>query len=257
MASYCPEAIVISKEPYSMRIDGLPRPAGTWTRTICIPILTASLISAPAAAKSVFCYNPNVEVAAQTSEIEKEACTASELAIEFLSRYGLKTKRQIRISIVEQPIHIHSYSAYGSYDSRNDLVQVMSPQAIHQVTPSPQINNQLLNLIRFHGIVAHEVTHALILQNSQLSPMPVGTAAQEYLAGVTQMSIMPPEIRDKVIRSADVGPWESGDVISITYMEIAPLRFAVKSYLHFQKLPVAAKFVDELLRSKSKSMNVE
>jgi len=241
-----------------MRIDGLPRPADRWARAIRISILTASLISPhPVAAEFVLCNNPNVEVAAHTSEIEKEACTASELAIEFLSKYGLKTKHQIRISIVEQPIHNHSYSAYGSYDSRNDLVQVMSPQAIHQLTPSPQMNNQTLDLIRFHGIVAHEVTHALILQNSQVSPMTVGIAAQEYLASVTQMSIMPPEIRDKVIRSANVGPWESGDVISNTYMEIAPVRFAVKSYLHFQKLPVPAKFVDELLRLKWRYVNVE
>jgi len=241
-----------------MRIDGLPRPAGRWTRAICISILTASLISPRlVAAESILCNNSNVEVAAQTSEIEKEACTASDLAIEFRSKYGLNTKRQVRINIVEQPIHYRSYSAYGSYDCLNDLVQVMSPQAIHQTTPAPLVNYQPLDQIQYRGIVAHEVAHALIHQNSQVFPLPLGTAAQEYLASLTQMSIMPQEIRGKVIRSANVGPWESGDVISSTYMEIAPVRFAVKSYLHFQKLPVPAKFVDELLRSKSRYVYVE
>lgn len=221
-------------------------------------ILTGWLIAHPVAAETIVCNNnPNVEVSAQISEIREEVCRATELAIGFLSDYGLVVRRLIRISIVEQPLYNLSYSAYGSYDSRSDLVQVMSPQAIHQTTPAPQVNYQPLDQVQYQSIVAHEVAHALIQQNSQVLPLPLGTAAQEYLATVTQLSIMPAAIRDQVIHSANVGPWVSGDVISGTYMAMAPECFAVKSYLHFLQHPAPADFVAELLRSKGFYVNVE
>jgi hypothetical protein len=241
-----------------MLIDGRPEVTHRCKSAIRVSILTGCLISPLlACAETQWCSNPNITVSAELAETREAVCTASELALNFLVRYGLQVKRPVRISVVEQPLQYRSYSAYGSYDSRSDLVQVMSPQAIHRATPAPQIYHQPLDQVHYQGIVAHEVAHALIQQNSQVSPQPVGQAAQEYLACVTQLSILPPENREQVIYSAGVGPWESGDVISSVYMAMAPDRFAVKSYLHFQQHPLPEKFVDELLRSKWFYVNVE
>jgi len=55
--------------------------------------------------------------------------------------------------------------------------------------PAPKVNYQPLDQIQYQGIIAHEVAHALIQQNSQVSPLPPGAAAQEYLATVTQLSM--------------------------------------------------------------------
>jgi len=241
-----------------MLIDGLPGLAGRCSGVIPVAILTGCLISPfPACAETQRCSNPNIEVSAEHTKIREAVCPASELALNFLARYGLRAKRVVRISVVEQSLQYRSYSACGSYDSRSDLVQVMSPQAIHQTTPSPQMYHQPLDQLYYQGIVAHEVAHALIQQNSLIAPQPVGQAAQEYLACVTQLAILPPEKREPVIGDAGVGPWESGDVISSVYMAMAPNRFAVKSYLHFQQHPLPEKFIQEQLGSKWFYLNVE
>lgn len=203
------------------------------------------------------CDNPDIEVSAQSSDVQIEVCTAAELAINFLSDYGLKLNHPIRIEIVEQPLSHHGYSAYGSYDSRNDLVQVMSPQIIDRSTPSPRIYYQAIDATQYRGIVAHEVAHAMIQQNSHVAPLPIGQSAQEYLATVTQLSIMPAETRRQIIDSADMGPWETGDVISALYMAIAPEKFAVKCYLHFQQLSAPQTFVQHLLGSKRFNVDVK
>lgn len=242
-----------------MLLNRLGRQTSKGMCALRISMLTVCLQSASGADAEAAspCDNPNLLVLAQTRELHQEVCTAAELALEFLSRYGLQVKHPIRINIVEQPLDNLTYSAYGSYDSRSDLVQVMSPQSIHQTASAPKVNYQPLDRTQYRGIVAHEVAHALIQQNSKVLPLPLGTAAQEYLATVTQLSILPPATIERVIRAADVGPWESGDVISGDYMAMSPERFAVKSYLHFHRHPMPAKFIDELLRSRWFYVNVE
>lgn len=244
-----------------MLIDGLSRQAGRCAEAARITILTGCLLSLfPAAAETQLCGNPNVEIRARTSELRNAGCTAAQLALEFLSRYGLQAHHPVRISIVEQPLHNPGYStygSYGSYDSRSDLVQVMSPQAIRLAETSPQMYDQPLDRAHYRGIIAHEVAHALVQQNSHVSPRPVGAAAQEYLACVTQLSVLPAERREQLIRSADIGPWKTGDVISTAFWSMAPHRFAVKSYLHFDRQTMPAIWVDELLGSKSSFLNVK
>lgn len=243
---------------FHMQINGPSRQAVQWKSIYRVSIVAAWLTMQPAAAvETGSCSNPNLEVSGASSELRHEVCAGAELALEFLSGYGVQAKYPVRIVVVEQPLRTLTYSACGSYDSRRDLVEVMSPQAIHKHSPSPKIFYQKLDRVQYRGIVAHEVAHALMQQNSQVLPLPLGTAAQEYLATVTQLSIMPPAIRDHVIRTAGVGPWKSGDVISCTYMAMAPACFAVKSYLHFRQHPDPAQFVNKLLRSKSFNVNVE
>ena len=240
-----------------MLIEGTGGLAWQGKCAVWISVLASCLIAHPVAAENVPCNNPNVEVSAETAEIRDEVCIAAALAINFLSDYGLSVKHPVRISVVEQPLNHFGYSAYGSYDRRKDLVQVMSPRAIHQTTPAPEMYYQAIDRVQYRGIVAHEVAHAMIEQNSQVSPLPIGQSAQEYLATVTQLAVMPREVRDRIISAAAVGPWESGDVISGVYMAMAPERFAVKCYLHFQRYPAPAEFVEELLRSKWFYVNVE
>ena len=163
----------------------------------------------------------------------------------------------MRIEVVEQTLRNRSYSAYGSYDSRSDRVRVMSPAAIEQTVEQPRMYGQPLDEAHYLGVVAHEVAHALMDQNSRVLPLPIGAAAQEYLANVAQLAALPEAHRQRVIAAAGVGPWESGDVISNVYMAMAPDRFAVKSYLHFIQLPDRAAFIQKLLGSKWFYINVE
>ncbi|MCB1759084.1 MAG: hypothetical protein KDI68_04780 [Gammaproteobacteria bacterium] len=219
-------------------------------------LFAALQLSSPLAAEESLCPGQSVAVVGGDEHLRQEICVAAARAIDFLSHYDLEPKRPIRVEVVELSLQNRSYSAFGSFDSRTGLVQVMSPQAIAHTNPEPQMYGQALTGDHYPGIVAHEIAHALLDQHSRVAPLPIGMAAQEYLAHVTQLAVLPLERREQVIRVADVGPWESGDVISGIYMAIAPERFAVKSYLHFHQHPNPSQFVDELLGSKWFYVNV-
>lgn len=216
---------------------------------LCFPKVTMG--------EALICSDSRVEIQIVNTGIHGEVCTAAELAVTFLSQQGLALNHPVRIEVLEQPVLRLGYSAYGSYDSRKDLVRVMSPEAIQSSATAPLIFNQPFDRSHYLGIIAHEVAHALIHQNSRIAPLPLGVAAQEYLACVTQLAVLPEKQRERMISDAGVGPWEAGDIISGVYMEIAPDRFAVKSYLHFQQLQSPSSFVQRLLRSRWHYVNVD
>ena len=66
---------------------------------------------------------------------------------------------------------------------------------------------------------------------------------------LTQLALMPPERRQRIVSVMDVGPWEPGDAISDIYMAMQPGRFAVKSYLHLTRLEEPEQFVRILLNA--------
>jgi hypothetical protein len=229
----------------------------TWLSPLgVLPVLALILLSSLASAEWHLCGGQRIAVSGASDALRHQVCGAAALTVDFLAGYGLEPKRLVRVSVVDATLQNRSYSAFGSYDRRSDLVQVMSPEAIQRSNPGSEMYGQPLDDDHYLGIVAHEVAHALLEQHSRVEPLPIGMAAQEYLAHVTQLAILPEEKRNRLIHAAGVGPWESGDVISGIYMAIAPERFAVKSYLHFSQHPNPSAFVEELLGSKWFYVNV-
>jgi hypothetical protein len=76
----------------------------------------------------------------------------------------------------------------------------------------------------------------------------ISQAPHEYLVHASQLAVMPENRRNAIIKSMDVGPWESGDAISDIYMAIEPGKFAVKSYLHLTTMAQPKSFIKILLK---------
>ena len=185
------------------------------------------------------------EVAGEVPEI----CRAADKALGFLARYGLTSPRPIHIIMTDRAITGHGYSsAYGSYDSRSDTIQLMSLPAILEESDNPQMYGETFDEMHYAGAIAHEIAHAVVQHN--LKTELLSTGPQEYLAHATQLGVMPEERRQAIIRAMDVVPWASGDAISDIYMAIEPGKFAVKSYLHLTTSSDPHAFVDILLNSK-------
>jgi hypothetical protein len=188
-----------------------------------------------------------ISVIAETSA-PAEICPAAVRALGFLADYGLKPQRPVRLQLVEHKIAANGADAYGSYDSRSDLIELMSLAAIKAETPPARIYGELFDPVHYAGAVAHEIAHAVVQHNLESKPRSPGP--QEYLAHATQLAVLPPARRAAIITAMAVGPWLSGDVISDIYMALEPGRFAVKSYLHLTGMNQPKAFVQLLLTAK-------
>lgn len=216
--------------------------------------LGAAVFSASAESDVFRCHDQPIEVRRAEDGMLDEVCTAAAAALRFLRSYDLRPKRTIRIDIVDQPLQQYGYHAYGRYNTRTDTIQVMTLRAVLNSTTPPTMYEESFDLAHYRGAIAHEVAHAVVQHNRHVSSL--SNAAQEYLAHATQLAVLPDPRRAEIIRSADVGPWETDDVISDIYMAMAPQRFAVKSYLHLTKGENSRKFVQILLASKWYYVNV-
>ena len=178
-----------------------------------------------------------------------DICIAAEKSFLFLANYKLKPQRLIKIHIVETSISSHEYAAYGSYDRQKDLIQLMSLPAILRNTDSAQMYGQPFDVEHYHGAIAHEITHAIFQHNAGKIKEQLTNVAQEYLAHSTQLGVLSAKRRSAIIKDSDVGPWEAGDSISVTYMGLRPTGFAVKSYLHLTQMSDPQPFIKLLLQN--------
>ncbi len=211
-----------------------------------ILILPASF----AEAQQFTCANLNfIEIKAPDNTMIKEICAGSSEAISFLSFYKLHPKRIIKVQIVDNIINNHGYLAYGSYDRQSDLILLTSFPSILKSISFPQMYDQPFDSELYFSAIAHEIAHAVFQHNTKNVKDQLTDAAQEYLAHATQLGVLSKERREEIIKATNVGPWESGDSISVTYMGLNPTGFAVKSYLHLIQMEDPQPFFKLLLNN--------
>lgn len=215
---------------------------------ILIPVLVG-LEAGPGSAEELVCANNSlIEIVSPATELAEDICDSAEGALAFLDRFGLQLKRPVTIEVIDKSINSNGYIAFGSYDRQLDKIELMSFAAIMS-GPSPQMYDQPFDRQQYRGAIAHELAHAVFHHNSSGVEDQLTNATQEYLAHATQLGVLSPELRQKIIESDDIGPWESGDSVSEIYMSLNPTGFAVKSYLHLTGLADPLPFITILLRN--------
>jgi len=213
-------------------------------------VIIFALLSGPAHAQQFYCAEVSlIEITAPNDSMVEDVCIASGKAISFLSKYSFLPKRAIKFQIITTSINSHGYSAYGSYDRQNDAILLMSLPSIKKSSQFPEMYGQPFDIEHYHGAIAHEIAHAIFHHNTSNTKEQLTNAAQEYIAHSTQLSVLSDKRRQGIIKAMDVGPWESGDSISVTYMSLNPTAFAVKSYLHLTQLQDPQAFVKILLNN--------
>ena len=216
---------------------------------ISLIIIPAYFVS-PAVAIQYSCLGtPGVSISAPNDKMVDHVCNAADKAIRFLGKYKLHPKRAISIEIIEKMIYQDGYWAYGSYDRQSDRILMMSLPALLQSSISPEMYNQPFDEEHYLGAIAHEITHAIFHHNPKNIEDQLTNVAQEYLAHATQIGVLTAQRREKIINSQDIGPWEPGDDISVTYLGLNTTGFAVKSYLHLTQMIDPQPFIQILLRN--------
>ena len=223
-----------------------------YPRLFIISLLTLIIISAwfvsPALAIHYGCAEtPEISVSAPDDTMVDHVCDAANRTLKFLANYKLHPQKPITIEIIKKLIYLDGYWAFGMYDRQSDRILMMSLPTLLETSRFPEMYNQPFDEEHYVGAIAHELTHAIFHHNASEIEDKWNNAAQEYLAHATQLGVLSAQRREQIINSADTGPWESGDDISVTYMGFNPTGFAVKSYLHLTQMTDPQPFIQILL----------
>ena len=218
-------------------------------------IANVLLLPATCAAETRSCERiEQIQVAVEDDARRAVICEAASRALAFLDRYGLRLRRAISVTQVDQPIAVNGNAAYASYDSRSNAIRLMSYEAIFRHADDPRMYDQPFDRNHYAGVVAHEVAHAVMHHNSSARHM--YAPPHEYLAHATQLAVMPEAARAELMRRKKVLPWESGDAISDAYLGADAGKFAVKSYLHLTSRKNPSVLVQQLLKAQGFSFVV-
>lgn len=223
-------------------------------RTIALLVLLPLSVAAHAAEPHSCPASLQVRAAIPDEARRAEICAAAGRALAFLGQYGLQLRREITFTPVDELVEVNGHAAYASYDSRSDAIRLMSYESIFRHASDPRMYDLPFDRSHYAGVIAHEVAHAVLHQNSSAQRM--FAPPQEYLAHATQLAVMPDEARAELIRSKKVMPWEAGDAVSDAYLGADAGKFAVKSYLHLTSRSDPAALVRQLLKAQGFSFVV-
>ena len=193
------------------------------------------------------CDGQPVEVEGEPGHVEV-VCAASIDALARLAELGLVPNRTIRVVLVDAGIAYNGHLAYGQYDGTQDRLELMSPTALASQQPSPSLFGEPLDDVIYAGLLAHEMTHAVVQQHMRVDK--IGAPAQEYLAYAVLLASLPDARREAIVSAAGVRGWETGDTVSSIYLGMNAHRFAVNSYLHLYNHPDRAQVIETVLASR-------
>ena len=204
-------------------------------------------VSSVSAARLV-CGNSPVIFESKNLGDYKCVCDATKAAITFLESIGLSSHDCITITLVEQMPTQHDHILIGQFYSHSHEVSLLTYQKSVDLSLS---NKPIFGIEMSEDLwcscAAHELAH--VISDQHLNPNIKAHTAGEYIAAVTQLSVLPVKIRDAILtKYQDIKAYQSREEMSELYFLLDPNRFAVKCYLHFISLENPKEFINLLLK---------
>lgn len=179
----------------------------------------------------------------------EDGCQAVILTQHFLESAGLSMPHRVTIHLVDSPdTSPLGSNEMGRYNAHSVAIHVLGFQAAVSATSTGGHGlEKVTTRDHWRSYIVHELTHAAIHEGCD-STCPA-RAIHEYIAGVAQISALPPEERANMLASyGDLAPFEKSVEISEIYYAINPHFFAIKSYKHYQRLPDPKSFIKNALQ---------
>jgi len=185
---------------------------------------------------------PNVVVDAQYRSDALAACAGAIEAMNFLGVLGLVTSGRIDVRIVDQLPGSNPASRSGSYIARERCAYLLTLLKLQEAgTPFDLPVDQVL----FRSIAAHEVAHVIAAANFSIASPRI--EAQEYIAYVTMLAMMPPDQREALLARFPGQAFATEMAINTFTYLLDPLRFGVQAYRHFLKEENGKQFIQQIL----------
>lgn len=198
--------------------------------------------SDPARAGETRCSGADVIVHAEHRADAESACDGSRDAVRYLETQGLRVPDAIEVHIVAELPDVASRTAVGAYlhaERRAFIIpfSTFNGRSTYFELPADRP--------LYRSLVAHEVAHIVAAANFTVKQPNV--EAQEYIAYVTQLATMSPELRGRVLALPGSFTFDSPLQINTAVYLADPERFGVGAYQHFQGLQDRNAFLREVL----------
>ena len=202
----------------------------------------------PAIAKRLSCSESLVEFESEEIGDFKCVCEATTAAVAFLKSMGLETSQCITIKLVEHIPFQHDHVLIGAYNPNSLEVKLLTYSKAVELAklnaPMPGID---LSEEIWCSYAAHELAH--VISSQYIDPKVKAHTAGEYISAVTQFSVLPVKVREKILRNyQDIPAYQYRDEMSELYFLLDPNKFAVKCYLHFIAQDNPREFIDHLIK---------
>jgi hypothetical protein len=203
-------------------------------------------VKAEMRAKESRCNGQNVVVRSPVNADALIACEGARDAIEFLASQDLDVPNNVAIEIVMKLPSVECSFAAGCYLEleRRVLILVYSEFKKYKTWFGVPIDRTL-----YSSLVSHEVAHVVAGFNFKI--LTPSIQAKEYIAYITQFSIMEPVLRERVLSKFPCEAFEGDWEMSTTIYMFDCMSFGVRAYLHFMNLANRREYLQSILNGKT------
>ena len=219
------------------------RGAAAWMLAVA---LATSLASA-ARAEPFRCADTGVTVVADSQDEIDLACQGATDAIGFMRARGMQVEQPFQLHLVGVlPEPAQRYSAAGCYVRAEQRAYVLRLAVCRRESRPFDLP---LDRTMYRSVIAHEVAHAIAGHN--FAAAEPGLLAQEYVAYVTQLAVMPAEMLNRILAQFPGTGFESEAQMELFVLLMDPNRFAVEAYRHFSKPENGTAFLRKVLTGRA------
>jgi hypothetical protein len=195
------------------------------------------------------CLGALVDVAAASDGERQLACSAAGHALQLLGRCGISLRRPLGVEIRSEVRHPFKGAILGLLDVKRGRVLVTRQANVPSlVKDTPFARLPLRDFYR--SLIVHEVVHGVMHQN-QKRPL-TSHAEAEYPAYALQIESLPPDLRDKFLRSFDQAATKAGALLfNDVVLSADPRFFAASAYRHFKALDNGCGHLHALLNGEA------
>lgn len=194
------------------------------------------------------CVGTDVVVQAAEPADAADACEGARDAIGFLRAQGLRAPDAIEVRVVETLPDVANRTAFGAYlhaERRAYIIPFAKFRAGASYFGLPA------DRALFRSLAAHEVAHVVAAFNFT-APRP-NVEAHEYIAYVTQIATMAPELRSRVLAMPSAYVFDYPTQMNTAVYLSDPERFGVGAYRHFAGPANGTAFLREVLAGRALS----
>lgn len=192
--------------------------------------LTGHTVPSPAAGNLTDCARPSITVEAEELEDHRSICEGAKDALYFLGRLNLDLSHPLTIKAMMDLPGGSGEEIVGCYKEKEQTVFVLTFSAFDDraVWFGMPVNRDL-----YRSLVTHEVAHAIAGCNFSISDPT--SYAHEYVAYVTMLAAMNPDLRRKILESKPGKGFEHLSEINELTHAFDPVRFGVEAYRHYSR----------------------
>ena len=209
-------------------------------------VLLVVLLASPTrlVAQVYDCSDPMFSVQTADAKLARRICDVATAAAARLAECHLPQQARITLQVVDRYAHEEG-SCLGRYASADATLEISSIDIIPDPIERDHVFSRIPVPELFDSVIVHELTHALLHQQSYDDPHCV--ANHEYMAYAMQMQTFSPASRRLIIANAGGRTDVEQERLNGFIAQAAPMKFAAWSWLHFSEPQNGCDFFGKLL----------